>query len=57
MIQFFPPTTIKVGKAAYENMEAIASIQSGLGEVEKPTITQRLLKKLFQVLFNLLNRS
>ena len=38
-------------------MEAIASMQSGLDEVERPSITQRLLKKLLQAPFNLLNRS
>lgn len=37
-------------------MEAVASMQSGLEQVEKPSWTQRLLKKLLQVPSRLLNR-
>jgi len=38
-------------------MEAIASMQSGLEDVEKPTFRQRMVKKLLQVPMNLVNRS
>lgn len=37
-------------------MEAVASMQSGLDQVEKPSFTQRMLKKLLQVPIKMLNR-
>lgn len=37
-------------------MEAVASMQSGLEQVEKPSWTQKLLKKLLQVPQRMLNR-
>lgn len=42
---------LKTGRA----MEAMASMQSGLDEVKKPSITQRLLKRLLRVPFRMLN--
>jgi tetratricopeptide (TPR) repeat protein len=37
-------------------MEAVASMQSGLEQVEKPSWTQKLLKKILQVPNRMLNR-
>ena len=37
-------------------MEAVASMQSGLDQKEKPTLVQRFLKKLLQIPSRLLNR-
>jgi len=37
-------------------MEAVASMQSGLEQVEKPSWVQRLLKKLLQIPARMLNR-
>ena len=37
-------------------MEAVASMQSGLDQVEKPSLTQRFLKKLLQIPSRMLNR-
>lgn len=37
-------------------MEAVASMQSGLDKVEKPSWTQRFLKKLLQIPSRLMNR-
>ncbi len=38
-------------------MEAVASMQSGLEQVKKPNLTQRLLKKLLDIPSQLLRRS
>lgn len=37
-------------------MEAVASMQSGLDQVEKPSWSQRMLKKLLQVPLKMLNK-
>ena len=37
-------------------MEAVASMQSGLDQVEKPSLVQRFLKKLLQIPSRMLNR-
>ncbi len=38
------------------HMEAVASMQTGLDEIEKPSLSQKLLKKLLQVPSKFLNR-
>ena len=38
-------------------LEAVASMQAGLDQVEKPSLSQRILRKLLQVPFKLLKRS
>ena len=45
---------LQMGEGRY--MEAIASMESGLEQVEKPSFTQRMLKRLLKVPGKLLNR-
>jgi tetratricopeptide (TPR) repeat protein len=46
---------LQMGEGRY--MEAIASMESGLEEVEKPSFVQRALKRLLKIPAKLLNRS
>jgi hypothetical protein len=40
-----------------KQLQAVATMQAGLEEIEKPTPKQRFLKRLLQVPFKMLGRS